>query len=54
LLLGVLDDALERAPAGRAEALEARELRLDGDAGRAGGVDGPRNAATATACALGR
>ena len=32
-------DGLEREPAGGAEALEAGELRLDGDAGRAGGVD---------------
>ena len=30
---------LEREPAGGAEALEAGELRLDRDAGRAGGVD---------------
>jgi hypothetical protein len=36
----VRDDALERAPAVGAEALEARELRLDRDAGRAGRVDG--------------
>jgi hypothetical protein len=35
----VVDDALERAPAGRAEALEAGELRLDRDAGRAGALD---------------
>ena len=31
--------ACERRPAVGAEALEARELRLDRDAGRAGGVD---------------
>jgi hypothetical protein len=30
---------LERRPAGRAEALEAGELRLDGDAGGGGGRD---------------
>jgi hypothetical protein len=35
----VRDRALEREPAGEAEPLEARELRLDGDARRAGGVD---------------
>jgi hypothetical protein len=35
----VLDRRLERFPAGSAEALEAGELRLDGDAGRARGVD---------------
>ena len=35
----VLAGRLEREPAGGAEALEARELRLDGDAGGAGGVD---------------
>ena len=32
-------DGLQCGPAGRAEALEAGDLRLDGDAGRAGGVD---------------
>ena len=32
-------DGLEREPAGEAEALEARELRLGGHAGRPGGVD---------------
>ena len=36
---GVGAHGLEREPAGEAEALEARELGLDGDAGRAGGVD---------------
>ena len=35
----VLDGRRQRGPAGRAEALEAGELRLDGDARRAGGVD---------------
>ena len=35
----VVDGRLQRGPAVRAEALEARELRLDGHAGRAGGVD---------------
>jgi hypothetical protein len=30
---------LQREPAGRAEALEAGELRLDGDAGRRRGLD---------------
>jgi hypothetical protein len=38
----VFDDELQRMPAGGAEALEARELRLDRDAGGAGGVDGRR------------
>ena len=42
LLLGVLDDACERAPAGGAEALEAGELRLDRDAGGTRRVDGRR------------
>jgi hypothetical protein len=36
----VRDDALERVPAVSAEALEARELRLDRNAGRARRVDG--------------
>jgi hypothetical protein len=40
--VGVLDDTLERAPAGGAEALEAGELRLDRDARGAGAVDGRR------------
>jgi hypothetical protein len=40
--VGVLDDALERAPAGRAEALEAGELRLDCDAGGTCRLDGRR------------
>ena len=35
---GVPAGGLEREPAREAETLEARELRLDGDAGRAGGV----------------
>ena len=38
--MGVLDQALERAPAVRAEALEAGQLRLDRDAGGAGRIDG--------------
>jgi hypothetical protein len=38
----VVDRLLQRAPAGRAEALEAGELRLDGDAGGARRVDGRR------------
>jgi hypothetical protein len=38
----VLDDLPQRPPALRAEALEARELRLDRDAGRPGRVDGRR------------
>jgi hypothetical protein len=38
----VRDDALECEPAWGAEALEARELRLDRDAGRARRVDGRR------------
>jgi hypothetical protein len=38
----VLDDELQDAPAVRAEALEAGELRLDRDARRAGGVEGGR------------
>ena len=42
LRVRVLDDALERAPAVGAEALEAGELRLDRDAGGAGRVDGRR------------
>jgi hypothetical protein len=36
----VRDDALECEPAWGAEALEARQLRLDRDAGRPGRVDG--------------
>ena len=36
----MLDQALQHAPAVRAEALEARQLRLDRDAGGAGGIDG--------------
>ena len=42
LRVRVLDDALQRAPAVGAEALEAGELRLDRDAGGAGGVDDRR------------
>jgi len=38
----LLDDELEHPPAMGAEALEAGELGLDGDAGGAGGVDGRR------------
>jgi hypothetical protein len=38
----VLDDELEGAPAGGAEALEAGELRLDRDTRRAGRVDRER------------
>jgi hypothetical protein len=38
----VLHHALERAPARGAEALEARELRLDRDAGGSGRIDGRR------------
>jgi hypothetical protein len=38
----VPDDALQRPPAVGAQALEARELRLDCDASRAGGIDGRR------------
>jgi hypothetical protein len=34
-----LDGRLQRGPAVGTEALEAGELRLDGDAGRAGGLD---------------
>jgi hypothetical protein len=37
-----LDDPLQRDPAVGAEALEAGELRLDGDAGGADRVDGRR------------
>jgi hypothetical protein len=40
--VGALDDARQRNPAVGAEALEAGELRLDRDAGGAGGVDGRR------------
>jgi len=40
--LRLLDDEFEDAPAVGAEALEAGELRLDRDAGGAGGVDGRR------------
>jgi hypothetical protein len=35
----VRDDALERAPAGGAEALEAGQLRLDRDAGGSRRID---------------
>jgi hypothetical protein len=35
----VVDSRLQRAPAGRAETFEARELRLDRDARGAGGID---------------
>jgi len=38
----VCDHALERAPAGGAEALEARQLRLDRDARGPGCIDGRR------------
>jgi hypothetical protein len=36
---GALDDLAQGRPAGRAEPLEARELRLDGDARRTGRLD---------------
>jgi hypothetical protein len=38
----VRDDALERAPAGGPEALEAGQLRLDRDAGGSRRIDGRR------------
>jgi hypothetical protein len=38
----VFDDAFERLPAVGAEALEAGQLGLDGDAGRSGRIDGRR------------
>jgi hypothetical protein len=42
VLVGGLDGPLERSPAVRAEALEARELRLDRYAGGSRRVDGRR------------
>ncbi len=35
----MLDDAAKRLATGRAEPFEAGQLRLDGDAGRPGGID---------------